>query len=183
MPYKNSEKTKAELSDALKSLLKTKRLSKISIKDITDKCKMNRNSFYYHFEDINGLLKWTLDRESLIIANTVDPTNFKKTLQDTIAYVKNNKFILNCVFDSFGREQLKTFFYPSVRKAIETMVNYQNNTNDKYKAFVRDRLIEMAGSTLLEYFRNEEKEFDADEIIDYLTRLIEANAKIVNEQY
>ena len=38
-------------------LLETKALSKITVQDIADACEINRNSFYYHFQDIPALIE------------------------------------------------------------------------------------------------------------------------------
>ena len=44
--------TKRALSDSLKKLVLNRPISKITIKDITDGCGLNRQTFYYHFQDI-----------------------------------------------------------------------------------------------------------------------------------
>ena len=46
-----SEITKRALATSLKKLLSQKELTKISIKDITDDCGIQRQTFYYHFAD------------------------------------------------------------------------------------------------------------------------------------
>lgn len=50
--------TKKAISYAFKELLLEKPLSKITINDITEKCEMNRQTFYYHFQDIQDLIEW-----------------------------------------------------------------------------------------------------------------------------
>lgn len=50
--------TKKALSTALKGLLSTKPFEKISISDITKACGLNRQTFYYHFQDKYELLTW-----------------------------------------------------------------------------------------------------------------------------
>ena len=52
--------TKIALAYALKDLLKNKPLNKITVSDITDKCGINRQTFYYHFADIMELVGWLL---------------------------------------------------------------------------------------------------------------------------
>lgn len=46
------------LADSLRKLMVTKPLSKISIREITEDCGVNRQTFYYHFHDIFDLLEW-----------------------------------------------------------------------------------------------------------------------------
>ncbi|WP_295208123.1 TetR family transcriptional regulator [Ruminococcus sp.] len=39
-----------------------KPLSKITVSEIVADCNINRKTFYYHFEDVQSLLKWTLEQ-------------------------------------------------------------------------------------------------------------------------
>lgn len=54
-------RTKAEIVAAFGQLLDERPLNKITVKDIVDRCDINRNTFYYHFEDIPSLLKQTIE--------------------------------------------------------------------------------------------------------------------------
>ena len=49
-------RTKQLLTDSLRHLMEKKPLNQISVKEITDGCGMQRQTFYYHFPDIFGLL-------------------------------------------------------------------------------------------------------------------------------
>ena len=49
-------RTKAFLINAFWQLLEKKPYNKITVKDIVDTCQVNRNTFYYHFQDIPSLL-------------------------------------------------------------------------------------------------------------------------------
>ena len=50
--------TKKVLAYALKSLMASRPLSKITVGDICEACDMNRKSFYYHFRDKYDLVNW-----------------------------------------------------------------------------------------------------------------------------
>ena len=52
-----------------------KPLSRITINEIVQDCGLNRNSFYYHFEDIYALFKWMLEQEAIDKAARVFFTN------------------------------------------------------------------------------------------------------------
>ena len=58
-----SQITKNALATALKKLLSKKELSKITISNITEECGVNRQTFYYHFNDIYDLLEWIFTNE------------------------------------------------------------------------------------------------------------------------
>lgn len=54
-------RTKQALAGALKQLLKTRTLDKITVKDITDRAGLNRQTFYYHFQDVYDLIRWIFE--------------------------------------------------------------------------------------------------------------------------
>lgn len=55
--------TKRLLAEELKALLKKKTLEKITIKELTAGCGVNRQTFYYNFQDIYDLLEWIFEEE------------------------------------------------------------------------------------------------------------------------
>ena len=52
-----SELTKRAIQESFKKLLSNQPLDKITVKNITDDCGVNRNTFYYHYSDIYQLLE------------------------------------------------------------------------------------------------------------------------------
>lgn len=75
MPSK--EITKAALAQGLRNLMKNKKLSQITIKDITTECGVSRNAFYYHFRDKYDLVNWIFMEETLPVINTFsDPDRY-----------------------------------------------------------------------------------------------------------
>lgn len=53
--------TKIAIMRAFESLLSTRQVEKITVKDITDQCGISRNTFYYHYQDIYEVLKAYVD--------------------------------------------------------------------------------------------------------------------------
>ena len=51
-----SQFTKKAIIDAFVELISERPLSKITVKDIVTRCGVNRNTFYYYFEDIYALI-------------------------------------------------------------------------------------------------------------------------------
>ena len=52
------KKTEQLIINTFLELVEEKPLDKITIQDIADKCGINRNTFYYHFEDKYDLVNW-----------------------------------------------------------------------------------------------------------------------------
>lgn len=53
-------RTKQVLSETFWQLLEEMPYSKITVKGIVDRCRVNRNTFYYHFQDIPALAEATM---------------------------------------------------------------------------------------------------------------------------
>lgn len=97
----DSNITKQAIACALKELLKSQPLEKITVAHICDACGMNRKSFYYHFKDKYDLVNWIyytefvahVDRKDLdppwsIVENACDyfyenRDFYRKTLRQT----------------------------------------------------------------------------------------------------
>ena len=99
--------TKRAIVDALKELTQTKTFDKISVKDISLQCGINRQTFYYHFEDKFILLKWiyehdlfenymkdvsfdnwTIRLEELLTAMTKEKAFYFNTINHTENYIQ-----------------------------------------------------------------------------------------------
>lgn len=53
-------RTERDISDAFWELLGEKPYSRITVKDIVDRCQVHRNTFYYHFQDIPALAEFSI---------------------------------------------------------------------------------------------------------------------------
>ena len=64
-------RTKSAIIDAFWQLLEERPYTKITVRDIVERCQVNRNTFYYHFHDIPELLETTIksDVDQIIQTN------------------------------------------------------------------------------------------------------------------
>lgn len=103
-------RTKDELGRILKKQLKTKGLDKITVISIVEECGINRQTFYYHFEDINDLCKWTFSRElKEIIKDNKREDNWQAGCIATMLYLQENSDIVNNILNSLDRKKLTNF--------------------------------------------------------------------------
>lgn len=51
---------KAIIAEAVLTLLKERKIKKLTVKDIVEQCNITRQAFYYHFEDIPDLFRWMI---------------------------------------------------------------------------------------------------------------------------
>ena len=59
--------TRRAIMESFLKLLDARPLNKITIKDIVEECGINRNTFYYHFQDIPDLIEAIAKEESDLI--------------------------------------------------------------------------------------------------------------------
>lgn len=107
-----NELTKRALAQSLKKHLAKKPLNRISIRELVEDCGFNRQTFYYHFQDIYSLLEWMLDQE--IVSVFREDENFL-SWQDAglhlLHYIQKNEAISLCILHSVGRDSLKQLLY------------------------------------------------------------------------
>lgn len=187
-----SERTKKSLANSLKKLMNKKSLSKITINDIVKDSKVNRNTFYYHFEDINSLIKWMFQEETFDFLKTLDlNADLETAVNFAMDYVESNRHILNCAVDSLGEKVMKVFFYDDLIALVENIVNSAEerlniSVASDFKMYICDFYTEALASNLLNYFKNKEN-LDRQKVIDYISlifrnsipfTLLEANKKL-----
>lgn len=91
--------------------MKTKPLSKITVSELIRDCRINRNTFYYHFNDIYDLLHWMFENELIDKVKKFNLiTDSRKVMNLIMDYLEENEHILNCAYDSIGRDEMKRFF-------------------------------------------------------------------------
>ena len=56
--------TKKAIRDSFVKLLNEKPLSQITIRDIVDDCGVNRNTFYYYYQDLPQLVESVVDEDA-----------------------------------------------------------------------------------------------------------------------
>ena len=101
---------KHDLAEALCQLLETKTLEKITVKDIVARCGVNRQTFYYHFQDIYDLVEWSCleDARKALEEKKTHDTWQQGFIQIFKAIQENKPFIMN-VYHCVDREQVEKY--------------------------------------------------------------------------
>lgn len=119
-----SEATKLKIGLALKELMKTTQFEKITVSDITDKCNIHRQTFYYHFQDRYDLLDWLLYNELL-----------SKFIEDFSIDTMYDKF--HMIFDIISND--KKFFQSAFKINMNDMSKYICNVStEEFTNVIRD---------------------------------------------
>ena len=134
--------TKQIIEDSLKKLMLQKPLDKITIRDLTEDCRISRMTFYYHFKDIYDLVEWSC------LADATKALEGKKTydtwneglLQIFEAVYENKPFILNA-YRCISRDQIESFLFHLTSDLIMEVVEEKaagTEVSEEDRRFIAD---------------------------------------------
>lgn len=170
--------TKRTLAASLKSFTEKKPLSKITVSYIIADCGVNRKTFYYHFEDIYALLKWMLEEEAVNVVKQFNLlVDYREAVLFVMNYVRKNKHLLCCAYDSMGRDEMKRFFYADFIGITRKVVNDAEqrigvHTEEQFKEFLAHFYTEAAAGLLIDEFTDKEGH-DPKIAADYFALVLE----------
>lgn len=180
--------TKKKLSASLKKMMARKKISKITVSELIADCGVNRKTFYYHFEDIYALLKWTLEQETVAVLKNFDLlSNPKEALLFILDYVDNNVHILNCAYDSMGRDEMKRFFHSDFYNVILSIINgveqeHATTLPEDFKNYMTDFYTNALVGVLIDYFQHKD-ERNRDALIEHTLFILKTSVPHLMEAY
>ena len=108
----SSYMTKRALGNSLKAVLLELPFHKVTVKRIVDHLGVNRQTFYYYFQDIQQLLTWTLKEEiQQSLSDVVFFENWRLGLLRILFYIQQNEQLCRTIFASTGRGAYEKAIY------------------------------------------------------------------------
>lgn len=170
--------TKTACGNALKELMEHMPLNKIKVHHITDTCKLNRQTFYYHFQDIFDLLGWIYKNEvieSLESYRSYD--TWEEGFLKIFRYIKENRTFCMNTFHSLGRDHLERFLYTVTNEllmGVTTEISAQTNVSEEDKKFIANYYTLAFIGLVIQWMRSGMKE-NPEKLVRDLSKLIEGN--------
>ncbi len=178
--------TKRKLADSLKKIMAVKPLNKISICEITGDCRVNRQTFYYHFHDIFDLLDWLFREETLVLfEDPSDSLSMGEGALRLFEYIRDNEAFCLCALQSLGHKHLRRFFYDGINRVILSMVNeYASDLNvpEEYKIFI-SHFYTLSVSGFIEHWFQEGLKEDPGEVIRLCEITMEGTIRAALERF
>lgn len=123
-------KTKELLAITLQELMKKNNLDKITIKNLTQACGINRQTFYYHFKDIYELVYWMLDVEGEKLLRDknllVSPNNIVLYLYD---YLIANEESIRAIYFSLSKSILERYIVDKTQILLLSLLDNDSRLN------------------------------------------------------
>ena len=180
-----TEMTKILLSKSFKKLLSKKPLNKITVKDIVNDCKLTRQTFYYHFQDIYELLDWTYKNEIGHFLNDSQNNSWEKVINSILNYIRDNKSMFIYTIQSVGREHFEQALYPDLYEFCKDKISKVSSKADipgeKINFLANLQTITLT-SIIVQWANNGMKE-NPDEIVKMLGKTLSSATLNVLKEY
>lgn len=139
--------TKQAIKSSFMKLLNQQPLSKISVRDIVEDCGINRNSFYYHFQDIPSLIEEIIKEDADRIIEQYPTVNSLRECINIMfrSALENKKAVLH-IYNSANRD----IYEKSMMKLCEYVVTKYLET-----VFGKDPESEKARASAIIFFKCE----------------------------
>lgn len=102
--------TKNAIQKSFLKLLNEKPLKQITVRDIVEDCGINRNTFYYHFQDIPNLIENILLEDSRqLLAENKDLETIEDCLNAVIAFILDHSREVLHTYKSANRDYFEQY--------------------------------------------------------------------------
>ncbi|MBO7634060.1 MAG: TetR/AcrR family transcriptional regulator [Lachnospiraceae bacterium] len=145
--------TEKAIKESFIKLLNERALDRITVKDIVEDCGINRNSFYYHFQDVPTLLGQIV-REQADLVITEYPTvySLEAAMEAVISFALSNKNAVLHIFNSVSRDilekNLSDLCEDVIGKYVDSIISDMKYTEDDRRIIVGFLKCEFFGVTV-----------------------------------
>ncbi len=125
----NAELTRERLGNALKEELRTRPLTKVTVRRLTEIAGVTRQAFYYHFPDVMSLATWVFERE--IVTHIMAHATYREWSDgfcDLLVYMSEHREQTYAVVSSLSRSEIEEFFYRSFREMMRAIISELEGT-------------------------------------------------------
>lgn len=133
--------TKKAIMESFMKLLNEQPLNKISVRAIVEDCGINRNSFYYHFQDIPSLIEEIVEEaESSLLKKYSDVRSLEDCFYAAFHFALDNKKAVLHIYHSVNRAMFEEYL---MRNCEQVVGKYMDNVfgNEIKNIRTRDAVI------------------------------------------
>lgn len=122
--------TKQAIAASLTKLLLDRPITRITVKDICADCDVNRQTFYYHFQDIYDLLFWIFKRNivDFFRERNLNPMDLNGYVHALFDFCKSNARIVRHAYNPANRILYETAFRDATEPILlHRIAQYENS--------------------------------------------------------
>lgn len=131
--------TQKAIRDTFVKMLNEHPFDKITVKDLVDECGVNRNTFYYYYNDIYDVLSEVFQSElEEALAEHGEAGSWEDGLLNAFRFALNNKKAIYHVYNSVQQRALEKYLFEMAGKAVR---QYMDNACGQISVSLEDREI------------------------------------------
>lgn len=118
--------TKIAIMRAFESLLSTRQVEKITVKDITDQCGISRNTFYYHYQDIYEVLKAYVDDsldEAILFLQKEKEKDQDHICEKAVKQLESHRSLFENLMRSIKNEEVRNILDVSSKRFFDYVID------------------------------------------------------------
>lgn len=141
--------TERALTEALTELLEERPLDTINVVDITDKCGLTRNTFYYHFHDVYDALNcyFTNEIEKMLVKYEHDE-DWSGGFLEGLEFVYHHKTMIEHIYNFVDSRELRDYLDSVIFKYALTVIGKDFKKTD-YSVQVKEIAADFYTNVLL----------------------------------
>ena len=166
-----AQNTKKAIMNAFIELLNERSFEKITVTDIVNRCKINRNTFYYYYQDIYDVLEELLSSEAdRIIRQHKKYDSWQDELKLATGFARLNKRAINHIYRSMERAMFEKYLQKIIETPIRDYIDIQAKNIECTKAD-KEALAKFYTNAIVLLLVNWVNDGMKREFNDFLTRL------------
>lgn len=135
------DRTKKAIVDAFWQALDEKPFNKITVKNIVELCGVNRNTFYYHFMDIQQVMEYALkDDVDKLMSISFNPETHMDCLKQILSLMQSRQKAMLHLYNSIQRElfikTLDSMSLYTVKKYVENSPEISKLPSDEQELVI-----------------------------------------------
>jgi len=117
--------TKKAIAKGFKNILKNKSFEKITIAEITAQCGLNRQTFYYHFQDKYDLINWIVYQEAiLVITKDLTIDNWDLKVLELLTIMKNDAHFYQTTLKDIDGTEFQNYLFSVTKEIFTEMIEH-----------------------------------------------------------
>ena len=184
----NPSETKILMAEALKKMIKERPFSKITVQDIVSECNINRNTFYYHFENNYDLLYFAYEMEVKNIVDSFHNANatIPQAMDFVLKYIDKNIRLCQCAYESLGEVQLRSIIGKDLFVFVGANIEYYAESmkvsfSEDFKSFVSYSFMELLNTQIIWYIKHN-GDLDKEKFKEYFQSFFSASLNSVLQE-
>ena len=113
------QKTEILLCKAFMDLMKKYPFPKITIQKIASKCGVNRQTFYYHYDNIYDLMASAFEYEVVNEGRMFEADSWDEVVKCFLKWMKKNRIVMKNILTNIESRYLRQAMYPLMERSLK----------------------------------------------------------------